>query len=78
MNTVRCTSLDISQMAQMFMAQGQPTLEQTSAKSPDKDISVCLSYLKKKKKSCILKRTGEDVSSVSLTNNRRLMIQRQT
>lgn len=77
MNTVRCTSLDISQMAQMFMAQGQPTLEQTSAKSPDKDISVCLSYLKKKK-SCILKRTREDISSVSLTNNRRLMIQRQT
>jgi len=25
-------------------AQGQPSLEQTSAESPDKDISVCLSY----------------------------------
>ena len=36
-------------MAQMFMAQGQPTLEQTSAESLDKDTSVCLSYYKKKK-----------------------------
>lgn len=44
MNTVKCTSLDISQMAQMFMAQGQPALGQTSMESPDKDISEYLSY----------------------------------
>lgn len=75
MNTVRCTSLDISQLAQKFMAQGQPTLEQTSVESPDKDTSVSLSYYKK---SHTLKSTREALSSISLTNSRGLAIQRQT